>query len=146
MMPRVAASLPEPARSSAIAAWRDYGEVVLGSTREEICEIIDRYAPEHLQMLASNLDCWLQRLTNYGQLFQGEETTVAYGDKCAGPNHILPTRGAARYSGGLSVGKFIKTVTYERLDGAAAVKWARSLPVSRALRAWSAMPSPATFV
>jgi sulfopropanediol 3-dehydrogenase len=119
IMPRVIAALPEPARSSATAAWRDYGEVVFAPTREEICEISDRYAPEHLQVMASDLDWWLQRLTNYGSLFLGEETTVAYGDKCAGPNHILPTRGAARYSGGLSVGKFIKTVTYQRLNRAA---------------------------
>lgn len=97
IMPRVIAALPEPARSSATAAWRDYGEVVFAPTREEICEISDRYAPEHLQVMASDLDWWLQRLTNYGSLFLGEETTVAYGDKCAGPNHILPTRGAARY-------------------------------------------------
>ena len=116
IMPRVIAALPAPARSSASAAWRDYGEVVYAPTREEICEISDRYAPEHLQILASDLDWWLGRLTNYGSLFLGEETTVAYGDKCAGPNHILPTRGAARYSGGLSVGKFIKTVTYQRLN------------------------------
>ena len=119
IMPRVIAALPEPARSSATAAWRDYGEVVYAPTREEICEISDRYAPEHLQVLTSDLDWWLERLTNYGSLFLGEETTVAYGDKCAGPNHILPTRGAARYSGGLSVGKFIKTVTYQRLNRAA---------------------------
>lgn len=119
IMPRVIAALPEPARSSATAAWRDYGEVVFAPTREEICEISDRYAPEHLQVMASDLDWWLQRLTNYGSLFLGEETTVAYGDKCAGPNHILPTRGAARYSGGLSAGKFIKTVTYQRLNRAA---------------------------
>lgn len=116
IMPRVIAALPEPARASATAAWRDYGEVVFASTREEICEISDRYAPEHLQVLAADPDWWLLRLTNYGSLFLGEETTVAYGDKCAGPNHILPTRGAARYSGGLSVGKFIKTVTYQRLN------------------------------
>ncbi len=119
IMPRVIEALPEPARSSATAAWRDYGEAIFASSREEICEISDRYAPEHLQVLASDLDWWLQRLTNYGSLFLGEETTVAYGDKCAGPNHILPTRGAARYSGGLSVGKFIKTVTYQRLNRAA---------------------------
>jgi sulfopropanediol 3-dehydrogenase len=119
IMPRVIAALPEPACSSATAAWRDYGEVVFAPTREEICEISDRYAPEHLQVLAADLDWWLDRLTNYGSLFLGEETTVAYGDKCAGPNHILPTRGAARYSGGLSVGKFIKTVTYQRLTRAA---------------------------
>ncbi len=116
IMPRVIEALPEPARASATAAWRDYGEVVFASSREEICEISDRYAPEHLQVLAADLDWWLQRLTNYGSLFLGEETTVAYGDKCAGPNHILPTKGAARYSGGLSVGKFIKTVTYQRLN------------------------------
>jgi sulfopropanediol 3-dehydrogenase len=114
-MPVVIASLPELARNAATTAWRDYGEVVYVSSREEACEISDQYAPEHLQVLAANLDWWLARLTNYGSLFLGEETTVAYGDKCSGPNHILPTKGAARYSGGLSVGKFIKTVTYQRL-------------------------------
>lgn len=115
-MPEVIAALPELARNAATAAWRDYGEVVYASSREEACEISDQYAPEHLQVLADDLDWWLARLTNYGSLFLGEETTVAYGDKCAGPNHILPTKGAARYSGGLSVGKFIKTVTYQRLS------------------------------
>jgi sulfopropanediol 3-dehydrogenase len=115
LMPSVIAALPELARNAATAAWRDYGEVVLVGSREEMLEISDEYAPEHLQILAKDLDYWLERLTNYGSLFLGEETTVAYGDKCAGPNHILPTRGAARYSGGLSVGKFIKTVTYQRL-------------------------------
>lgn len=115
-MPAVIAALPELARNAATAAWRDYGEVIFVSSREEACEISDQYAPEHLQVLARDLDWWLARLTNYGSLFLGEETTVAYGDKCAGPNHILPTRGAARYSGGLSVGKFIKTVTYQRLS------------------------------
>jgi sulfopropanediol 3-dehydrogenase len=115
-MPVVIAALPELARNAATAAWRDYGEVVYVSSREEACEISDQYAPEHLQVLAEDLDWWLARLTNYGSLFLGEETTVAYGDKCSGPNHILPTKGAARYSGGLSVGKFIKTVTYQRLD------------------------------
>jgi sulfopropanediol 3-dehydrogenase len=119
LMPGVIADLPELARNAATAAWRDYGEVVYCSTREEICEVSDEYAPEHLQVLASDLDWWLERLTNYGSLFLGEETTVAYGDKCSGPNHILPTKGAARYSGGLSVGKFIKTVTYQRLTRAA---------------------------
>ena len=118
-MPSVIAALPELARNAATAAWRDYGEVVFCSSREEACEISDQYAPEHLQVLTSDLDWWLARLTNYGSLFLGEETTVAYGDKCAGPNHILPTKGAARYSGGLSVGKFIKTVTYQRLDRSA---------------------------
>jgi sulfopropanediol 3-dehydrogenase len=115
LMPSVIAALPDLAHQAATAAWRDYGEVVLVDSREEMVEISDEYAPEHLQVLAKDLDWWLARLTNYGSLFLGEETTVAYGDKCAGPNHILPTRGAARYSGGLSVGKFIKTVTYQRL-------------------------------
>lgn len=119
LMPSVIAALPELARTAATAAWRDYGEVVLVSSREEMIEISDQYAPEHLQVFAYDLDWWLARLTNYGSLFLGEETTVAYGDKCAGPNHILPTRGAARYSGGLSVGKFIKTVTYQRLTRSA---------------------------
>lgn len=115
-MPAVIAALPEPACSAATAAWRNYGEVIFISSREELCEVSDQYAPEHLQVLADDLDWWLSHLTNYGSLFLGEETTVAYGDKCSGPNHILPTKGAARYSGGLSVGKFIKTVTYQRLN------------------------------
>ncbi len=116
LVPSVIESLPEPARGAATAAWRDYAEVVYAQTREEAAEISDDYACEHLQVMAQDLDWWLARLVNYGSLFLGEETTVAYGDKCSGPNHILPTRGAARYSGGLSVGKFIKTVTWQRLD------------------------------
>lgn len=114
-IPAVIAALPQIARNAARTAWRDYGEVVHVATREQAIDISDRYAPEHLQVMATDLDWWLARLTNYGSLFLGEETTVAYGDKCSGPNHILPTRGAARYSGGLSVAKFIKTVTYQRL-------------------------------
>ncbi len=115
LAPGVIAALPEVARNAATAAWRDYAEVVLCDTRDEVVEVSDRYACEHLQVMAADLDWWLAKLTNYGSLFLGEETTVAYGDKCSGPNHILPTRGAARYSGGLSVGKFIKTVTWQRL-------------------------------
>ncbi len=114
-VPAVIAALPEIAKNAATAAWRDYAEVAVCSTREEAATLSDQYASEHLQVLAEDLDWWLGRLTNYGSLFLGEETTVAYGDKCSGPNHILPTRGAARYTGGLSVGKFIKTVTYQRL-------------------------------
>lgn len=115
-IPELIADLPDVAREAATAAWRDYGEIVLVDSVEEAVQVSDRYAPEHLQVMAADLDWWLRNLTNYGSLFLGEETTVAYGDKCSGPNHILPTRGAARYSGGLSVGKFIKTVTYQRLD------------------------------
>jgi sulfopropanediol 3-dehydrogenase len=114
-VPGAIAALPELARNAATAAWRDHAEVVLCGTREEAVTVSDRYACEHLQVMARDLDWWLANLTNYGSLFLGEETTVAYGDKCSGPNHILPTRGAARYTGGLSVGKFIKTVTWQRL-------------------------------
>ncbi len=115
LVPGVIDALPELARKAATAAWRDYAEVVLCDTREEIVTISDRYASEHLQVMAADLDWWLASLSNYGSLFLGEETTVAYGDKCSGPNHILPTKGAARYTGGLYVGKFIKTVTWQRL-------------------------------
>ena len=114
-IPAVIAALPPDAAAAAGAAWRDYGEIVLADTREEAAQASDAYAAEHLEVHAQDLDWWLARLTNYGSLFLGEETTVAYGDKTSGPNHILPTRQAARYSGGLSVGKFIKTVTYQRM-------------------------------
>jgi sulfopropanediol 3-dehydrogenase len=118
-VPEMIETLPELARKAAAAAWRDYAEVVLCDTREELVQVSDRYASEHLQVMARDLDWWLANLTNFGSLFLGEETTVAYGDKCSGPNHILPTKGAARYSGGLFVGKFIKTVTWQRLDRSA---------------------------
>ena len=118
-VPALIEALPDLARAAATVAWRDYAEVVVCDSREEAVAVSDRYACEHLQVLAQDLDWWLDKLTNYGSLFLGEETTVAYGDKCAGPNHILPTKGASRYSGGLSVGKFIKTVTWQRLDRAA---------------------------
>lgn len=119
-MPDVIAALPEVARAAAEAAWRDYGEVILADTREEACAVCDDYAPEHLQVQARDLDWWLASLRNYGSLFLGEETTVAFGDKCSGPNHILPTRGAGRYSGGLNAQKFIKVLTYQRMTRAAA--------------------------
>jgi sulfopropanediol 3-dehydrogenase len=115
LVPGLVAALPSTAREAAGAAWRDYGEVVLCDTREEVAQVSDQHAPEHLEVHARDLDWWLARLTCYGSLFLGEETTVAFGDKTSGPNHILPTKGAARYSGGLSVHKFIKTVTWQRL-------------------------------
>ena len=131
-VPEYIARLPEPNRAAAEAAWRDYGEAVVVDDREEAVAVSDGYAPEHLEVHAQDLDWWLARLSNYGSLFLGEETTVAYGDKCSGPNHILPTRGAARYTGGLSVGKFIKTVTWQRMTrdanrdvGAAAARISR---------------------
>lgn len=116
MMPGYIAKLPDTARNAAEASWRDYGEVVLCSTAEEAARVSDDYAAEHLEVQAEDLDWWVQRLRNYGSLFVGEETTVAFGDKCSGTNHILPTKGAGRYTGGLSVGKFIKTVTTQRMS------------------------------
>jgi sulfopropanediol 3-dehydrogenase len=118
-VPRLIAALPATARDAAGAAWRDYGEVILCGSREEAAQVSDRYASEHLEVHAKDLDWWLARLTCYGSLFLGEETTVAFGDKVSGPNHVLPTRGAAKYSGGLSVHKFIKTVTWQRMTRAA---------------------------
>lgn len=118
-VPALIAALPATARDAAGAAWRDYGEVVLCGSREEVAQVSDRYACEHLEVHARDLDWWLANLTCYGSLFLGEETTVAFGDKASGPNHVLPTRGAARYSGGLSVHKFIKAVTWQRMTRAA---------------------------
>lgn len=119
-VPELIESLPPTARDAAGAAWRSYGEVIVCDTREEVAGIADRYAPEHLEVHARDLEWWLDRLTCYGSLFLGEETTVAFGDKASGPNHILPTKGAARYSGGLSVHKFMKTLTWQRMTREAA--------------------------
>ena len=119
-MPALIEALPPTARDAAGAAWRDYGEVIVCDTREEVAAVSDRYASEHLEVHARDLDWWLARLTYYGSLFLGEETTVAYGDKASGPNHMLPTKGAARYSGGLSVHKFMKTLTWQRMTREAA--------------------------
>ncbi len=118
-MPSIINELPDVQREAATSAWRDYGEVIVCDTRDEVVEVSDRYAAEHLEVHASELDWWLQQLHNYGSLFLGEETTVAFGDKCSGTNHILPTKGAARYTGGLSVHKFLKIVTYQRQSKAA---------------------------
>jgi sulfopropanediol 3-dehydrogenase len=115
LMPKYIERLAEPNRSTAASAWRDYGEVVVVDTREEAVEVSDKYAPEHLEVMCDDLDWWLKYLTNYGSLFLGEQTTVSYGDKCSGTNHILPTKGAARYTGGLSVSKFIKVLTWQRM-------------------------------
>lgn len=114
-VPALISTLPEPNRSSAEAAWRDYAEVVLADGREDAAAQADRYASEHLHVQCEDLAWWHDRLRNYGSLFLGEETTVAFGDKVSGPNHILPTKAAARYTGGLSVGKFLKTVTWQRM-------------------------------
>ena len=131
-VPELIAELPELPRTSSEAAWRDYGEIVLCDTNEEMATISDQYAPEHLELQTDNLEWFHKRLKNYGSLFIGEETTVAYGDKCSGTNHILPTKGAGRYTGGLFVGKFIKTLSFQRMTkestelvGAAAARLSR---------------------
>ncbi|ULX51289.1 histidinol dehydrogenase [Cupriavidus taiwanensis] len=115
LVPALIAALPPTARDAATAAWRDYGEVIVCDSREEVAAVSDRYASEHLEVHARDLDWWLAHLTCYGSLFLGEETTVAFGDKTSGPNHVLPTKGAARYSGGLSVHKFMKTLTWQKM-------------------------------
>jgi sulfopropanediol 3-dehydrogenase len=114
LVPKHISTLPEVNRENAEAAWRDYAEVILCGDREEMAATSDEYAPEHLTVQAKDLDWWLNRLSCYGSLFLGEQTTVAFGDKASGTNHVLPTSGAARYTGGLSVHKFMKIVTWQR--------------------------------
>lgn len=104
-----------PTAAIASISWRDHGEVALVDDFDAAIRLSDVYAPEHLEVMTSDNAYFLERLRNYGSLFVGEESTVAYGDKGVGTNHTLPTAGAARYTGGLWVGKFIKTVTYQRL-------------------------------
>ena len=113
-VPALIDDLPEVNRENAFAAWRDYAEVILCADREEMAAVSDEYAPEHLTVQAEDLDWWLGRLSCYGSLFLGEETTVSYGDKASGTNHVLPTSGAAGYTGGLSVHKYMKIVTWQR--------------------------------
>jgi sulfopropanediol 3-dehydrogenase len=113
-VPELIDTLPEVNRDNAAAAWRDYAEVILCAGREEMAATSDEYAPEHLTVQAQDLDWWLSRLSCYGSLFLGEETTVAFGDKASGTNHVLPTSGAASYTGGLSVHKYMKIVTWQR--------------------------------
>ncbi|MEM6372819.1 MAG: histidinol dehydrogenase [Pseudomonadota bacterium] len=114
LVPGLIADLPELNRENATAAWRDYAEVIVCKDREDMAACSDEYAPEHLTVQAADLDWWLDRLTCYGSLFLGEETTVSYGDKATGTNHVLPTSGAASYTGGLSVHKYMKIVTWQR--------------------------------
>lgn len=106
-----------PTREVAGEAWAACGEIVLAEDRDEAIEVANRYAHEHVEVHAeeAELDAYLEGLRNYGSLFLGPQATVVYGDKAVGTNHVLPTAGAARYTGGLWVGKFLKTVTYQRL-------------------------------
>lgn len=104
-----------PTAEVAGQAWRERGAVILCADDAEMARVADQYAPEHLEVQTEDPDWFLQRLVNYGSLFLGQEATVAYGDKGVGTNHVLPTERAARYTGGLWAGKFLKTVTYQRL-------------------------------
>lgn len=132
-VPECLAELPEPNATAGRTAWADLGEVILCDSREEMAALADRYAPEHLHVQARDLDWWQGRLTAYGSLFLGAETTVAFGDKAAGPNHVLPTGRAARYTGGLSVHKFLKTVTWQSVEDQALPELARATAtISRA--------------
>jgi sulfopropanediol 3-dehydrogenase len=108
-----------PTRDVAGPAWRDHGTVAVVAGDDEAMRLSDHYAPEHLEVHVEEhkLDAYLDGLRNYGSLFLGAEATVAYGDKAVGTNHVLPTMGAARFTGGLWVGKFLKTCTYQRLTG-----------------------------
>ena len=110
-----------PTADLAGVAWRDYGEIILVDSDEEMVQVADEIASEHVEILTRDPNYFLDHLTNYGALFLGKETNVAYGDKISGTNHTLPTKKAGRYTGGLWVGKFIKTVTYQRVTEAASV-------------------------
>ena len=113
-----------PTRDVASLSWRDNGIVYVASNEEEAIRISNDYAPEHLELHVARPGDFFDGLTNYGSLFIGEETTVAYGDKTIGTNHILPTSRAARYTGGVWVGKFLKTCTYQRMSREASVETA----------------------
>jgi sulfopropanediol 3-dehydrogenase len=106
-----------PTAEVAGQAWRERGEVVVCESREEVVAVADDYAPEHLEVQTADSDWYLDHLSNYGSLFLGEHSTVVYSDKAIGTNHVLPTAGAARYTGGLWVGKFTKVLTYQKVTG-----------------------------
>ena len=109
-----------PTRDNAGPAWRDHGEVVLVDSLDEAWRVADGYASEHVEVLTAEPRKALDAMRSYGALFLGEGTCVSYGDKVIGTNHVLPTRGAARYTGGLWVGKFLRTVTYQEVTDAGA--------------------------
>lgn len=110
-----------PTADIASVSWRDYGQIIVVDSLDEAVAEADRLAFEHVEVLTENPRYFLERMTNYGALFLGKETNVAYGDKVIGTNHTLPTKGAARYTGGLWVGKFLKTVTYQQITPEASV-------------------------
>jgi sulfopropanediol 3-dehydrogenase len=104
-----------PTADVAAVAWRDYGQVIVCESYEEMVRVADEIASEHVQVMTKAPSYFLENMRNYGALFLGPETNVAFGDKVIGTNHTLPTRKAARYTGGLWVGKFLKTCTYQRV-------------------------------
>ena len=104
-----------PTAEIAAAAWRDYGEVIVCDSVDEMVAVADDIASEHVQVMTDDPDYFLEHMTNYGALFLGSRTNVSFGDKVIGTNHTLPTKKAGRYTGGLWVGKFIKTHTYQRI-------------------------------
>ncbi len=110
-----------PTKNIAEISWANNGIIYIADNQEEAISLSDDYAPEHLELHVQDLDYFFENLSNYGSLFIGEETTVAYGDKSIGTNHILPTSRAARYTGGVWVGKFIKTVTYQKMTPEASI-------------------------
>lgn len=114
VMPKIIADMPDP--EVVESSWRDYGEIILCKDREELCRVNDIYAAEHVQVMARDLDFWVDNLKSYGSLFLGEGSTVPHGDKCSGTNHILPTKKAGYYSGGLNVMKFLKIYTYQEIS------------------------------
>ncbi len=111
-----------PTKETAEISWANNGIVCVAENRDEAIALSDDYAPEHLELHVEDEDYYTERLTNYGSLFIGEETTVAYGDKSIGTNHILPTSRAARYTGGVWVGKFLKTCTYQKMTKEASIE------------------------
>ncbi|MEM8692336.1 MAG: histidinol dehydrogenase [Pseudomonadota bacterium] len=129
LVPQCIGTLPDVNRDSARSAWESLGEVMVVENREEVVVQANRIAPEHLHVQAADLEWWKQNLTAYGSLFLGENTTVAFGDKASGPNHVLPTSGAARYTGGLSVHKFLKCVTWQTVTEDAMPELARATAV-----------------
>ncbi len=110
-----------PTAEVAGQAWRDFGEIIVVADAAEAVAEADRIAAEHVEILTAEPRWYLDRMTNYGSMFLGPETNVSYGDKVIGTNHTLPTKGAARYTGGLWVGKFLKTVTYQECTAEASV-------------------------
>lgn len=114
VMPKIIADMPDPEVPA--TSWEDYGEIILCKDRKELCRVNDIYAAEHVQVMAEDLDWWVANLKSYGSLFLGEGSTVPHGDKCSGTNHILPTKKAGYYSGGLNVHKFLKIYTYQEIS------------------------------